>query len=610
MSARTYATDALTRHQVFLQRYAGGQVKKTTPFLIRMLKDINLRLKKAGTTEFQTKRLLTLEKDLVHIINTNITDMGKSLTSELKELGIYEGEFTEKLLGNIVDVNVSGTSASRIIHSVTDSKMKLLNGKKYADLTITQAVKKFSKSTSTNVIHSIQSGLVEGRTTQEITRDINRLVKHRTKAQAEALVRTSTNHAASSARNEVFKNNDDIIDKEEFLGTLDNRTTDTCAGFDGQYFEVGQGAMPPLHYNCRSVRIPIVKQEYALADLEGTRSARGASGKSTKIGGGVAFDGWLRKQPATFQKEYFAKFKDGDVKYSLFKKGKLSIPKFIDSKGAAYSLRQLKNREPHAFELMNAKPKRVRTTKPNLDAVVKKTVAPPFVKAKTIGEVEERIREMGVEKVKLNGLGIERANATLRAAELEHAISPLDLRAMVISNSPNGGWGAKYAPHSKTITLNRAHIGKGHSAKSPLPYKKQIDELDEMISKYETDYLGNSQYSQWKVKQSIRDMGIEKNKLGLQIAEGETPRYWSMSARAKTKFDSTLTTVTHEIGHHRQRMLNYPDTGFSEISAISEYGRENFHEYFAEWYAAYRTGVVELDDVPETMRYLIKLVGN
>ena len=105
-------------------------------------------------------------------------------------------------------------------------------------------------------------------------------------------------------------------------------------------------------HNCRSLRIPVVKPEFAKGSQSAVRPSVGPKG-AKQVSGNVKFDGWMRNQPASFQDEYFSQFADGKEKAALFRRGGLKIQQFRDETGKNYSLDQLKALEPIAFEKAN-----------------------------------------------------------------------------------------------------------------------------------------------------------------------------------------------------------------------------------------------------------------
>jgi SPP1 gp7 family putative phage head morphogenesis protein len=96
-----------------------------------------------------------------------------------------------------------------------------------------------------------------------------------TRAQAEALVRTSVISTANAARLLSFEHNQDVIKGLQWRSTLDNRTTETCIALDGKqwrlpdYLPVGHDLPfpgPTAHWNCRSTQIAVLRSWDELAD--------------------------------------------------------------------------------------------------------------------------------------------------------------------------------------------------------------------------------------------------------------------------------------------------------------------------------------------------------
>jgi len=339
MSSTTFAIDALTRHQVYLQRYNSGEVKKMMPFISQMLRDVRSKL-----INTPTERLIAIESDLSSIVNASMTKMNTALMDDLSEFGEYESGFTKRLLDKISKVETAGVNVDQVFSAINDTPMTLISGKRTINTTINQAINQFSSTTSQTLNNIIRSGIAQGSNTTDMAKEITRVVTNRTRAQAEALVRTAANHAGTVSRNQVYSENSDIIEKEEFVATLDGNTSLTCAGFDGQTFDLGAGPMPALHFNCRSVRIPIIDPAFTVAGLSGERASSGADG-GKPVHAKSTYGGWLRKQPASFQNEAL-----GPERADLFRNGRLSIDKFTNTDGVAYTLDELRVLEPQAFE--------------------------------------------------------------------------------------------------------------------------------------------------------------------------------------------------------------------------------------------------------------------
>jgi hypothetical protein len=105
-------------------------------------------------------------------------------------------------------------------------------------------------------------------------------------------------------------------------------------------------------HNCRSLRVPVVKDEFRIDDGLGRRPQVGADGPKA-VSSKRTFESFLRDQPADFQDEYFIQFPDGLEKAALFRRGGLTVDRFRDETGRNYTLEQLKALEPVAFNKAN-----------------------------------------------------------------------------------------------------------------------------------------------------------------------------------------------------------------------------------------------------------------
>ncbi len=92
-----------------------------------------------------------------------------------------------------------------------------------------------------------------------------------------------------------------------------------------------------------------MRDDLALPGFEGERPSVGADGPKA-VSARTTMNSWLERQPESFQREFFAKFPQGEEKLRLFRQGGLNAQKFVDPSGAALSIDELRAREPLAFE--------------------------------------------------------------------------------------------------------------------------------------------------------------------------------------------------------------------------------------------------------------------
>jgi hypothetical protein len=89
---------------------------------------------------------------------------------------------------------------------------------------------------------------------------------------------------AAAAAGQAAASGKKVFALEQYVAVLDNRTTKLCRGLDGNRYKLGVGPIPPLHPNCRSMRILVLPDS---------------------IGGAVYDPGkyadWIRQQPFEVQ---------------------------------------------------------------------------------------------------------------------------------------------------------------------------------------------------------------------------------------------------------------------------------------------------------------------
>jgi SPP1 gp7 family putative phage head morphogenesis protein len=334
MSANDFLLDAGIKHQIYVQRYAGGQVKDLVKYLddaqaeiLRQLKTVK-SLAESRTLNRKLNRIVQLQQEGLAKLSANLTDGAMDFAE-------YEAAFAVKTLNTAATVSVALPASEQLRALVTQRPMQLAvsgkAGSTVQSLTLSQAATQFSKDKAAEITRTIQRGMVDGETVQSLTRNIVGITeKH--KRQAEALVRTSVNHISSEARSAVNRANDDIMKGEEYVSVLDSRTTVGCAALDGKILGFDEPPSTPRHWNCRSLRIPVLNDEYQEGGLKGTRaSIQGpVSAKRT-------YSGWLRDQSAEFQDDVLGKTR-GD----LFRSGKFTLDQFVDlNDGNTISLKGL-----------------------------------------------------------------------------------------------------------------------------------------------------------------------------------------------------------------------------------------------------------------------------
>ena len=127
-------------------------------------------------------------------------------------------------------------------------------------------VKMLTPQETNRIIGSLRMGVTQGQSNQELIRNLvgTKRLNYRdgimltSKRNAQAVVHTATQHAASVARMKVWEKNADIVKGYQWVSVLDRRTSGVCRSLDGQKFLLGDGPVPPIHIRCRSTIYALV----------------------------------------------------------------------------------------------------------------------------------------------------------------------------------------------------------------------------------------------------------------------------------------------------------------------------------------------------------------
>ena len=196
--------------------------------------------------------------------------------------------------------------------------------------------------TRTRVEQVLRRGRLERLSFEEIAGELNRgPLQKVTRLQARSVVRTALTQMATSASTALYEANSGVLRGYMYVATLDTRTTHICARNDGRVFafDAEYQPKPPLHWNCRSTTVPVVRR---FTDVNG-RNIRSTPTPAQR----AAIDGptsarenygeWLFRQPREIQLLHL----EDPARVDLFRQGKLSITQFSDTDGNLLSIERL-----------------------------------------------------------------------------------------------------------------------------------------------------------------------------------------------------------------------------------------------------------------------------
>ena len=201
----------------------------------------------------------------------------------------------------------------------------------------------------------------------------------------DGVTRTAIVHINTQVLADVLST-DPLAFKERYTAILDGRTTARCRALDGKLYTIGEGPHPPLHFRCRSMRIPIfsdrelpVRPMTSITTKQMLREFTEAEGipavtrrADLPHGYKKAFDTYAARRlremigpaPADLDYEAFLRrqtvsFQDavlGKTKARLFRTGKLSLAKFVSRDGSEMTLAELAAAHADVFQLAGLEP--------------------------------------------------------------------------------------------------------------------------------------------------------------------------------------------------------------------------------------------------------------
>ena len=377
--------DSYIRHQTHVLRYAGGLRNKYLKILkgsesgvetalLRYITRVEGRgLYLAGNKELTAK----LEAALLEARSPAWRAIYKDLQEEMKAFALAEVTNTTATIEGAVPVVIGLTSPP------ISQLNKIVNSQPFQGKTLKGWVNATASADVQRMLNAAKVGISQGQTPTVIARNIigdgvastNKSIMRKSFNDTEAVLLTLTNGIQQEAKQALYAENADIIKKEIFVATLDARTTLICASNDGKVFKSGEGAMPPLHFRCRSTRVPYFDQElignrpfnpttekellkeFALqANIKPVPASvgglpRGTKGKfndfsrkrTRELVGSVpsitTYNEWLKGQSAGFQDDVL-----GPTRADIFRRGDIHLDKFVARDGDTFTLAELEKK--------------------------------------------------------------------------------------------------------------------------------------------------------------------------------------------------------------------------------------------------------------------------
>ncbi|RLB68454.1 MAG: hypothetical protein DRH08_00910 [Deltaproteobacteria bacterium] len=340
------------------------------------------------------------------------------------------------------------------------------------------------------------------------------------------------------------------------LVVADGLVVHNCMSLDGHVFKVGEGQRPPAHPQCRSTTVPVLKSwsELGIPLKDSPTNTRAAL--NGQVPAEITYPKWFKRQPEAFQREVL-----GPGRFELYKSGKISLDRFVDSTGRTLNLGELRRLE--GLGTTARRPRRQVTPRPDntpkpapkpapranpsgadtREAVAKATAAPEAALGKSEGAYNRsvsdfresssrvnstivRLRQEGVDRVLLHPDYIAAAVAREKAADAVRAAQ----EAVEASRAAVRKAALPHLRVSNPATVTYANPETIRKARNATAWKKRSSEAREFVEAVLS-------------MDAIDKLGVEA------VRKRRGTRAFARVGQVHMPTDAATRVWVHEIGH-------------------------------------------------------------
>ena len=347
--------DRQLSHEIDLRRYSSHVIYRMMAVLnrsdARLLAEVAEVLERLSPEQFTVARLERMLNEVRAINKVAYEQVEKELAKEMAAFVKEEAAWQVQSLSKVVPVEIATVESAQVYAAAYAQPFRI---SKDGAISLSDMLAGSSENRVKAIKNAISLGYLEGQTTDQIIRSIRGTkpmaykdgLLDKSRRSIAMMTQTAVSHYSNFARNKVMQENGDILKGWTFTATLDSKTSLTCASLSGKVFKIGEGPMPPRHYNCRSTMTPLTKSWKELG-IDMPEIGKGATRASIdgQVPAETTYSDWLKSKPAAYQDEVL-----GRTRGKLFRDGGMTIDKFTDRKGHTLTLDELRKRNKEAFE--------------------------------------------------------------------------------------------------------------------------------------------------------------------------------------------------------------------------------------------------------------------
>jgi hypothetical protein len=344
--------DRAVMHAHFVQRYKANEVKLIKQFMEdEIFPDIIGRIDKLAKWGIDPEKEVAMKKLLKDLINDGMGTMSVDFSARMIKFSKEEANFAIKQLNDLTPIGVDfKTPNFKTLRAVVTEQP-------FEGDILKNWYSNQSRKIQDDIFREVRKGVALGEDVPTITARLKGTsgfpgTLKKSVRNAEAVARTAINHVSNAARQASYKENEKFLKGYQYIATLDSKTTDICmaasqddsAGLGPGGYKLGEGPEPPLHFNCRSTTVPIVKSFKELGlDIKEIPEGTRASLKG-QVPERQTYNEWLNKQSQAIRVKTL-----GKTRARLFTEGKITTEDLVNSRFRSLRLEEIYERQNLTF---------------------------------------------------------------------------------------------------------------------------------------------------------------------------------------------------------------------------------------------------------------------
>ena len=280
-SKKYYEYKEQKENEVLRKRVMTGKRKLKTTLklkkdLVKIFSDRLRIIKKLSFTKEKKNELWNEHDKLLTGDEKNFKAMVVGLFKSQQKRVIDALKKPKKAVGDIdwtKEKNLFAKISLPFFTSITEKRGKRAAALVGSTFEMTTGVRKFindktmlfaeqvNETTRKHLKKTLAEGVAEGEGVPKLTERVNEVFDSRTKWESERIARTEVLGSSNGAELEAYKQTD-VVEKVEWLATMDDRTRDEHAAMNGEVVVKGKpfsnGLLYPSEPNCRCALLPVV----------------------------------------------------------------------------------------------------------------------------------------------------------------------------------------------------------------------------------------------------------------------------------------------------------------------------------------------------------------